>query len=123
PFWLGEAPARTRELSHAVSALREAVAERDLDAASRWLSEESGLDEAGARQAAAYVAATRAALGAVPTERMVIAERFFDESGGMQLVLHAPFGGRINRAWGPALPKRFWLTLDFQVQAGAHGHG
>ncbi|TMI77621.1 MAG: DEAD/DEAH box helicase, partial [Bacillati bacterium ANGP1] len=130
PFWLGEAPARTRELSHAVSELREAVAERlppstggDLDAASRWLSEESGLDEAGARQAAVYIAATRAALGTVPTERMVVAERFFDESGGMQLVLHAPFGGRINRAWGLALRKRFCLTFDFELQAAATDDG
>ncbi|HKV45220.1 MAG TPA: DEAD/DEAH box helicase [bacterium] len=125
PFWLGEAPARTRELSAAVSALRAGVAERlaNPDAAARWLVEEAGCDDAGARQAVAYVAATRAALGAVPTHRTIIAERFFDESGGMQLVIHAPFGGRITRAWGFALRKRFCLTFDFELQAAATDDG
>src|SRR5205807_509674 len=82
-----------------------------------WLAEETGLDEGGARQAAAYIAAAQAALGVVPTQRTVIAERVFDESGGMQLVLHAPFGGRITRAWGLALRKRFCLTFDFELLA------
>jgi len=129
PFWLGEAPARTRELSQAVSDLRAAVAERlaspgaDGESAVRWLTEETGLDEGGARQAAAYIAAAQAALGTVPTQQTVIAERFFDESGGMQLVLHAPFGGRITRAWGLALRKRFCLTFDFELQAAATDDG
>ena len=125
PFWLGEAPARTPELSRAVSQLRAAVAERlaDADAAVRWLAEEAGVDEAGGRQIVAYVAATQAALGVVPTQRTVVAERFFDESGGMQLVLHAPFGGRITRAWGLALRKRFCLTFDFELQAAATDDG
>jgi ATP-dependent helicase Lhr and Lhr-like helicase len=125
PFWLGEAPARTLELSRAVSDLREGVAARlgDLDAAVRWLENETGLDEAGARQAAAYVAETKAALGVVPSQRTIVAERFFDESGGMQLVLHAPFGGRITRAWGLALRKRFCLTFDFELQAAATDDG
>ncbi len=123
PFWLGEAPARTLELSRAVSDLREAVAERDLDGAARRLADETGLDEAGARQAASYVAETKAALGTVPTQRTIVAERFFDESGGMQLVLHAPFGGRITRAWGLALRKRFCLTFDFELQAAATDDG
>ncbi|HET9001969.1 MAG TPA: DEAD/DEAH box helicase [bacterium] len=125
PFWLGEAPARTLELSRAVSDLREAVAARlwDLDAAVRWLVDETGLDEAGARQVAAYVAETTAALGVVPSQRTIVAERFFDESGGMQLVLHAPFGGRITRAWGLALRKRFCLTFDFELQAAATDDG
>ncbi|HLW60318.1 MAG TPA: DEAD/DEAH box helicase [bacterium] len=125
PFWLGEAPARTRELSAAVSSLRAGVAERlaDPEAAARWLIDEAGCDDAGARQAVAYVAAAQAALGAVPTDRTVIAERFFDESGGMQLVIHAPFGGRITRAWGFALRKRFCLTFDFELQAAATDDG
>jgi len=125
PFWLGEAPARTLELSRAVSDLRDAVSERlgDLDGAVRWLADETGLDDAGARQAAAYVAETKAALGVVPTQRTIVAERFFDESGGMQLVLHAPFGGRITRAWGLALRKRFCLTFDFELQAAATDDG
>ena len=129
PFWLGEAPARTRELSQAVSELRVAVAERlaspggNGESAVRWLSEETGMDEGGARQAAAYIADAQAALGVVPTQRTVIAERFFDESGGMQLVLHAPFGGRITRAWGLALRKRFCLTFDFELQAAATDDG
>jgi len=125
PFWLGEAPARTRELSEAVSDLRTAVAERlaDVPGAVRWLSDETGLDEAGAAQVVDYIATARAALGTVPTQRTVVAERFFDESGGMQLVLHAPFGGRITRAWGLALRKRFCLTFDFELQAAATDDG
>jgi len=125
PFWLGEAPARTRELSQAVAELRAAVAERleEPDAVVRWLGAETGLDPSGAQQVAAYIAATRSALGAVPTQRVVVAERFFDESGGMQLVLHAPFGGRITRAWGLALRKRFCLTFDFELQAAATDDG
>src|SRR5205823_4941712 len=105
PFWLGEAPARTRELSAAVSALRAAVAARLPDTS--WLVEECGLSADAAAQLGAYVGATEAALGTVPTTDCVVAERFFDEAGGMQLVVHAPFGGRINRAWGLALRKRF----------------
>jgi ATP-dependent Lhr-like helicase len=125
PFWLGEAPARTAELSRAVSDLRAGVAARldDPAAAARWLAAEAGLDEAGARHVVAYAAETRAALGTVPTQDTVVAERFFDESGGMQLVLHAPFGGRITRAWGFALRKRFCLTFDFELQAAATDDG
>ena len=84
---------------------------------------ECGLDQAGAEQIVAYVAETRAALGAVPTQHTIIAERFFDEGGGMQLVVHAPFGGRINRAWGLALRKRFCRTFDFELQAAATDDG
>jgi len=124
PFWLGEAPSRTQELSAAVAQLREDVAKggtRELAAAG--LISACGLDQAGAEQIVAYVAATRAVLGAVPTQGTVIAERFFDESGGMQLVIHAPFGGRINRAWGLALRKRFCRTFDFELQAAATDDG
>ncbi|WP_447972908.1 DEAD/DEAH box helicase [Nitrospira sp. Kam-Ns4a] len=134
PFWRGEAPARTRELSAAVAAVREEIearlrpgpvgaAEPDLTEAVRWLADACSLDRRGAEQAAAYVAAGRAVLGTVPTQRTVIAERFFDEAGGMQLVLHAPFGGRINRAWGLALRKRFCTTFDFELQAAATDEG
>ena len=125
PFWLGEGPARTRELSAEVAAVREAVAARldDSEAAVRWLTEETALDPRGALLVRDYVAAARAALGAVPTQTTVIAERFFDEAGGMQLVIHAPFGGRINRAWGMALRKRLCQSFDFELQAAATDDG
>src|SRR5213594_4733648 len=84
---------------------------------------ECGLDHAGAEQIIAYIAETRAALGVIPTEHPIVAERFFEEGGGMQLVVHAPFGGRINRAWGLALRKRFCVTFNFELQAAATDDG
>jgi len=125
PFWLGEAPARTRELSAAVSDLRRAVAERldDRDGLVAWLGDECQLDRGGAEQIVEYVATTRRALGTVPDLRTIVAERFFDEAGGMQLVLHSPFGGRINRALGLALRKRFCVSFDFELQAAATDDG
>ncbi|MEO8604661.1 MAG: DEAD/DEAH box helicase [bacterium] len=125
PFWLGEAPARTPELSNAVSALRHDVAARagDPAAAARWLMAEARVDLGAAEQIVDYVRATLAVLGAVPTVDTIIAERFFDEGGGMQLVLHAPFGGRINRAFGLALRKRFCVNFDFELQAAATDDG
>jgi ATP-dependent Lhr-like helicase len=126
PFWLGEAPARTRELSAEVSALRLEVIARMSDGAEavvEWLGETCALDRRGAELCRDYLAAGRAALGEVPSQRTVVAERFFDEAGGMQLVLHAPFGGRINRAWGLALRKRFCRTFDFELQAAATDDG
>jgi len=114
PFWLGEAPSRTEELSREIGAVREGCTGPD------WLAAECGLGEGAARQAAEYLAAGRAALGAVPTQERVVVERFFDESGGMQMVLHAPFGGRINRAWGLALRKRFCRGFGFELQAAAN---
>ncbi len=128
PFWLGEAPSRTEELSEAVSDLREEIAGRirksaDGKSAARWLTRECGLDEDGAGQAVAYVRDTLAVLGTVPTGQEIVAERFFDESGGMQLVLHTPFGGRINRAWGLALRKNFCLNFDFELQAASTDDG
>jgi ATP-dependent Lhr-like helicase len=125
PFWLGEAPGRSRELSLEVSELREEV-ERRLDdraAAARWLAAEASVPEAGARQVVDYLAASRAVLGALPSQRTIVAERFFDEAGGMQLVLHAPFGARTNRAFGLALRKRFCRTFDFELQAAATDEG
>jgi ATP-dependent Lhr-like helicase len=113
PFWFGEAPARTAELCEAVAAVRE-----ECDGPG-WLVRECGLPEAAAAQAAAYLDLGRRALGGAPTTRRIFAERFFDEAGGMQLVLHAPFGGRVNRALGLALRKRFCRGFGFELQAAA----
>ena len=125
PFWLGEAPGRSVELSQAVSETRERILELAprREEAMAFLEAECALDEAGARQAIDYVAAGAAALGALPTQSKVVAERFFDEGGGMQLVLHAPFGSRVNRAWGLALRKRFCRTFNFELQAAATDNG
>ncbi|HTR53260.1 MAG TPA: DEAD/DEAH box helicase [Kofleriaceae bacterium] len=128
PFWFGEAPARTRELSDEVSDLRAEFDARlgrgeDPDDLARWLADESSMPARAAQQAVAYLAAARAALGALPRKDLIVAERFFDEGGGMQLVLHAPLGGRINRAWGLALRKKFCRTFDFELQAAATDDG
>lgn len=122
PFWNGEAPGRTFELSEAVGGVREEIAAHP-DRAVHFLIDDCGLDEAGARQAAAYVLAGAASLTALPTQKTVVAERFFDEGGGMQLVIHAPFGSRINRAWGLALRKRFCRSFNFELQAAATDNG
>jgi len=137
PFWRGEAPARTEELSNHVAELRQKVSDLLADtfpvgasqhnpkvaAAVGWLRQECGLDDSGAEQAVEYILQGRAVLGAVPTQTTVIAERFFDEGGGMQLVIHAPFGGRINKAWGLALRKRFCRSFNFELQAAATDNG
>jgi ATP-dependent Lhr-like helicase len=176
PFWLGEAPARTPELSAQVSDIREKISEiasqenarsaleRGSEAAAvefqqkavagapamdskrpavadatalhgafgtaalataaiSWLKDQCGLDDSGAEQAVEYILAGRALLGAVPTQRTIIAERFFDEGGGMQLIIHAPFGSRINKAWGLALRKRFCRSFNFELQAAATEDG
>ena len=123
PFWHGEAPGRSAELSEAVSSVRERIASLADEAAGAFLTAECGLDEPGARQAIAYVRAGVASLGAAPSTSLVVAERFFDESGGTQLVLHAPFGSRLNRAWGLALRKRFCRTFNFELQAAATDNG
>jgi len=125
PFWRGEAPARTMELSAELSDLREELSDRvnRPEEAATWLMEEAALDEFGARQMVHYAAAQKAAIGLLPTQRHLLFERFFDESGGMQLVIHSPFGGRINRAWGLALRKRFCRTFDFELQASADDNG
>lgn len=159
PFWRGEAPSRTAELSAEVALIRaeidhrlrdwgdvsdqasQAFSERDATSvlstqhsalgeadgrqrsAVGWLRQACGLDLRGAEQAVAYVREGQRVLGAVPTQETIIAERFFDESGGMQLVIHAPFGGRLNKAWGMALRKRFCVTFDFELQAAATDEG
>ena len=121
PFWRGEAPGRTRELSAEVARLRDQI----VAAANpvEFLQEDCAMDQRGAEQAAEYVRAGARALGAMPGETQVVAERFFDEGGGMQLVIHAPFGSRINRAWGLALRKRFCRTFNFELQAAATDNG
>jgi len=121
PFWRGEAPGRTVELSEEVGNIRTEIAGQSEPV--EWLMRECALDRSGAEQAAAYVRAGAVALGALPTQKTVIAERFFDEGGGMQLVIHAPFGARINRAWGLSLRKRFCRTFNFELQAAATDNG
>lgn len=143
PFWRGEAPARTNELSTHVGELRERVSKsmgdmspvaftsvvaghvNDLRTANaiRWLKHECGLDESGAQQLISHILHGRAVLGDVPTKQTVIAERFFDEAGGMQLIIHAPFGARVNKAWGLALRKRFCKSFNFELQAAATDNG
>ena len=124
PFWLGEAPGRSDELSAAVSRLRaefetELAADNSGERALRWLMEVIGITEAPARQLHDYLAAGRAALDCLPTLDRLVFERFFDETGGMQLVIHSPYGSRINRAWGLALRKRFCGKFNFELQAAA----
>lgn len=140
PFWLGEAPGRSDELSAAVARLRaridtlladgerrvgdaadstDALDANRLAPALRWLTGDLHLGDAAARQIVEYLARARSALGTLPTQNTLVMERFFDESGGTQLVIHSPFGSRINRAWGLALRKRFCRTFNFELQAAA----
>jgi len=121
PFWLGEAPARTLELSEEVSRFRADLESRldDVTAAVEWTGAVTGLSEPAARQLVEYLAAAKKVLGSLPTQETLILERFFDEAGGMQLVVHAPFGARINKAWGLALRKRFCRSFNFELQAAA----
>ena len=123
PFWNGEGLGRTIELSREVASVRAAIDERDDIAAREFLVGECALDATGADQAVAYVRAGKAILGVVPTDRTIVAERFFDEGGGMQLILHTPFGARINRAWGLALRKRFCRSFNLELQAAATDNG
>jgi ATP-dependent Lhr-like helicase len=123
PFWLGEAPGRTEELSGEVSELRAKVGEwlerGDAVGARRWLEAECGIDPAASDTIVRYLGAGLTALGVLPTKETIVLERFFDESGGMQLVGHSPFGARLNRGLGLALRKRFCVTFDFELQAAA----
>ncbi len=144
PFWLGEAPARTEELSISVARLREEVANRviplvhdqplspdledgekkitanvDLSGAIAWLTDDIGISRSAAEQIVEYLAGAKIVLGVMPSQDNLVLERFFDDSGSMQLVLHSPFGSRINRAWGLALRKRFCRKFNFELQAAA----
>ena len=137
PFWEGEAPQRTAILSDGVGELREQISastpnvapgyisptQTEVAATAAWLMQECGVCASGAQQLIAYIVTGRAVLGAVPSKTTIIAERFFDEGGGMQLILHAPFGGRINKAWGLALRKRFCRGFNFELQAAATDNG
>ena len=127
PFWLGEAPARTDELSASVSRLRADIEALlpEVTSASRSRApstssiERYHLPRPAAQQLVEYLAAAKAVLGKLPTRDTLVFERFFDESGGMQLIIHAPFGARINRAFGLALRKKFCRTFNFELQAAA----
>ncbi|MGH9475798.1 MAG: DEAD/DEAH box helicase [Terriglobales bacterium] len=119
PFWLGEAPGRTPELSTLLSDLRGEIRAH----APEWLERECGLTPTAAQQAVSYLQDSRAALGVIPSQQHLVAERFFDDGGGMQLVIHAPFGSAINKAWGMALRKRFCRGFDFELQAAASENG
>ena len=123
PFWMGEAPARTAELSTEVSNLRAAIdrflTAGDPDGAKQWLMDTAGIDAESATMVVDYLAVGRAVLGAMPTQERIVFERFFDETGGMQLVVHSPFGGRVNRSLGLALRKKFCRTFNFELQAAA----
>ncbi len=137
PFWLGEAPARSNELSAAVAELRGEVEKRlgDREKATAWVSSVLEVDpstasrpqddsvggsaRAAAHQLVEYLAESKRMLGTLPTQDTIVAERFFDEAGGMQLVIHSPFGSRVNRAWGLALRKRFCRQFNFELQAAA----
>lgn len=124
PFWLGEAPARSAELSFAVSRLRDtfrrfADGDDGREAIQSWLAMDVGVGDVAANQIYDYLMSAYRALGAMPTQDVLVMERFFDESGGMQLVIHSPFGSAVNRAWGLALRKRFCRTFNFELQAAA----
>jgi ATP-dependent Lhr-like helicase len=132
PFWLGESPARSDELSAAVAELREEVELRleNREAAVQWVTSalhgpahhpqvEGSSADIAAHQLVEYLAESKRLLGSLPTQRTIVVERFFDEAGGMQLVIHAPFGSRVNRAWGLALRKRFCRQFNFELQAAA----
>jgi len=138
PFWLGEGPARTNELSHYVSKLRDTVDNKtanirlelvlnryssEVKETVAWLRNNCKVNQAGAEQIIEYIVQGRTVLGVIPTESVVIAERFFDEGGGMQLIIHSPFGSRINKAWGLALRKKFCRSFNFELQAAATENG
>jgi ATP-dependent Lhr-like helicase len=149
PFWLGEAPGRTVELSQAVAALRENLAARvsppedesdplfqlenvkliaemapaNYQPAVAWLKEHITGNNWVAWQAVHYIGVQKAAIGVIPTQKRIVFERFFDDTGGMQLVIHAPFGMRINRGFGLAMRKRFCRSFDFELQASADDNG
>src|SRR5688500_5827341 len=119
PFWLGEAPARSHELSVSASRLREEIGNREPKNAIEWLTNEVGIAESGAEQIVEYLSISKIVLGVMPSQDNIVFERFFDDSGSMQLVLHSPFGSRLNRAWGLALRKRFCRQFNFELQAAA----
>ncbi|MEM7280128.1 MAG: DEAD/DEAH box helicase [Pseudomonadota bacterium] len=122
PFWIGEAPGRTDELSDAVSRLRAEVdqqLEKGMESTIRWVTDTYEIPVPAAEQLIHYLASAKAALGLLPTKDKVVFERFFDETGDMHLVVHSSYGSRVNRAWGLALRKRFCRRFNFELQAAA----
>jgi ATP-dependent Lhr-like helicase len=123
PFWFGEAPGRSDELSLAVTELRatidHALEEAPIDAVVNSIAARLELDEPAATQLVEYLAAGKAALGQLPTQERLVFERFFDEAGDTHLVIHSPYGSRINRAYGLALRKCFCRRFNFELQAAA----
>lgn len=120
PFWLGEAPARTKELAGCISSLREKIVGQSAAGAVEWLQRACSMDAAAAQELVDDITTGARELGALPTTRCMIAERFFDDTGGMQLILHASFGARVNRALGYALRKRICRSFGFELQAAAN---
>ena len=123
PFWIGEGPGRSKELSEAVSRLRQELQtlfDNSLDAAIAWLQQTVGLELSAAEQLATYLYTGSTALGVMPTRECLVMERFFDEVGDMHVVIHSPFGSRVNKAWGLALRKRFCRSFNFELQAAAN---
>lgn len=124
PFWFGEGPGRTQELSQSVSNLRETIGNllinESAGVASNWLMDELGLPSSAAQQMVEYLQAGMNALGVMPTRETLVMERFFDEVGDMHVVIHSPYGSRLNRAWGLALRKRFCKSFNFELQAAAN---
>ncbi len=122
PFWFGEAPGRSDELSAAVSRLRDTMQHKlaeGVDVAQRWLIQELMLPTAAADQLTEHLGKALSALGVLPTHRTLVLERFFDETGDMHLVVHSTYGSRINRAMGLGLRKRFCKKFNFELQAAA----
>jgi ATP-dependent Lhr-like helicase len=122
PFWLGQAPGRSDELSQSVSRLRELTnqhLESGIETSTTWLRTELGLNPAIAQQLSEYLAAAKAALNMLPTQTEIVFERFFDEAGDQHIVIHSPYGARLNRAWGLALRKKFCRKFNFELQAAA----
>ena len=121
PFWLGEGPSRSGLLSTSVNEIREGIEARhgDPEEAVGWIETETSIGSLAARQLAEYLVGARTALRAMPTADTIVLERFFDEAGAMHLVVHAPLGSRVNRAWGLALRKRFCRSFNVELQAAA----
>jgi ATP-dependent Lhr-like helicase len=124
PFWRGEAPARTSELSAYVAKVRQKISDMQPNQKSiAWCKKQYRVSESAATQLFEYIHQGKAILGKIPSQTTIVAERFFDEAGGMQLIIHAPFGARINKAWGLALRKCFCRSFNFELQAAATDDG
>jgi ATP-dependent Lhr-like helicase len=122
PFWLGDKPGRSDELSTAVSRLRTEIEEQLDELTPAEVVDglcKEGITRIAALQLVEYLHASLSALGCLPTQDRIVMERFFDDTGDMHLVVHAPLGSRLMRAWGLALRKRFCRQFNFELQASA----